>query len=156
MKKAGLFDQIPSEVWQIDWNVDSQAVPSSEACLKYLAPYVFKVAISNSRILKVQDRTVLIRYRKPHSTRSRILPLEVMEFIPACAEHGRQAALLTTRAAYRLHESPLLRIYESQLWGRSRSHQEPDRIDHRIPNRLTQSGSPTQPAHHLSKLWRSP
>ena len=69
---------------------------------------------------------------------------------------GVHPALLTTRAAYRLHESPLLRIYESQLWGRSRSHQEPDRIDHRIPNRLTQSCSPTQPAHHLSKLWRSP
>ena len=25
MKQAGLFDQIPSEVWHIDWNVDSQA-----------------------------------------------------------------------------------------------------------------------------------
>jgi hypothetical protein len=28
---------------------------------------------------------------------------------------GVHPALLTTRAAYRLHESPLLRIYESQL-----------------------------------------
>ena len=45
MKDAGLFDQIPPKVWQIDWNVNSQAVGSSEASLKYLAPYVFKVAI---------------------------------------------------------------------------------------------------------------
>ena len=87
MKQTKLFDQIPAEVWQIDWNVNSQAVSSSEACLKYLAPYVFKVAISNSRILGVQDRTVLIRYRKPHSQRSRILALDVMEFIRRFLQH---------------------------------------------------------------------
>jgi hypothetical protein len=97
MKKAALFDQIPSEVWHIDWNVDSQAVPSSQACLKYLAPYVFKVAISNSRILKVQDRTVLIRYRKPHSTRPRILPLEVMEFIRRFLQHVLPTGFMKVR-----------------------------------------------------------
>jgi Putative transposase len=43
MKQAQLFDQIPADVWHIDWNVNCQAVSSSEACLKYLAPYVFKV-----------------------------------------------------------------------------------------------------------------
>jgi hypothetical protein len=87
MRHAKLFGQIPAEVWQIDWNVNSQAVSSSEACLKYLAPYVFKVAISNSRIVRVQDRTVLIRYRKPHSERPRILALEVMEFIRRFLQH---------------------------------------------------------------------
>jgi hypothetical protein len=46
MKKAGLFDQISPEVWQLDWNVNSQAVGSSEARLKYLAPYVFKPVLS--------------------------------------------------------------------------------------------------------------
>lgn len=87
MINAGHFDQIPSEVWHSDWNVNCQAVSSSEASLKYLAPYVFKVAISNSRIVKVQDRTVLIRYRKPHSDRPRILALEVMEFIRRFLQH---------------------------------------------------------------------
>jgi Putative transposase len=97
MKKAGLFDQISPQVWQIDWNVDSQAVPCSEACLKYLAPYVFKVAISNNRILKVESRTVLIRYRKPHSTRSRILPLEVMEFIRRFLQHVLPTGFMKVR-----------------------------------------------------------
>lgn len=87
MKQANLFDQIPNEVWQIDWNVNCQAVSSSEASLKYLAPYVFKVAISNSRILGVQDRTVLIHYRKSHSRRSRILALDVIEFIRRFLQH---------------------------------------------------------------------
>lgn len=87
IKQAQLFDEIPADLWQVDWNVNSQAVSSSEACLKYLAPYVFKVAISNSRIVALQDRTVLIRYRKPHSERSRILALNVMEFIRRFLQH---------------------------------------------------------------------
>src|SRR5262245_29025349 len=97
MKQARLFDQIPSEVWHIDWNVDSQAVPSSQACLKYLAPYVFKVAISNSRILKVEDRTVLIRYKKPHSNRLRTLPLEIMEFIRRFLQHVLPTGFMKVR-----------------------------------------------------------
>ena len=87
MKQAKLFDQIPNEVWQIAWNVNCQAVGPSQATLKYLAPYVFKVAISNSRIVGVQHRTVLIRYRKPHSRRSRILALDVIEFIRRFLQH---------------------------------------------------------------------
>jgi hypothetical protein len=87
MKQAKLLDQIPPEVWTIDWNVNSQAASSSEATLKYLAPYVFKVAISNSRIAGLQDRTVLIRYRKPHSERSKILALDAMEFIRRFLQH---------------------------------------------------------------------
>jgi hypothetical protein len=87
MKQAKLFDQIPPELWQIAWNVNCQAVGSSQATLKYLAPYVFKVAISNSRIVRVQHRTVLIRYRKPHSERSRILALDAMEFIRRFLQH---------------------------------------------------------------------
>jgi hypothetical protein len=97
MIKARLIDQIPAQVWQIDWNVDSQAVPSSEACLKYLAPYVFKVAISNSRILKIEDRTVFIRFRKPHTNRLRILALEVMEFIRRFLQHVLPTGFMKVR-----------------------------------------------------------
>ena len=97
MKKARLFDQTPPEVWLVDWNVNSQAVPSSAACIKYLAPYVFKVAISNSRILTVQDRTVLIRYKKPHSNRLRTLSLEVMEFIRRFLQHVLPTGFMKVR-----------------------------------------------------------
>jgi hypothetical protein len=97
MKEAGLFDQIPPEVWQIDWNVNSQAVGSSEATLKYLAPYVFRVAISNSRILKVENRTVFIRYRQPHSNRPRTLALEVLEFIRRFLQHVLPTGFMKVR-----------------------------------------------------------
>jgi hypothetical protein len=97
MKETDLFDEIPSEIWQLDWNVNSQAVGGSETSLKYLAPYVFKVALSNSRILKVEDRTVFLRYRKPHSPRLRTLALEVMEFIRRFLQHVLPTGFMKVR-----------------------------------------------------------
>lgn len=97
IKEAGLFDQIPPEVWEIDWVVNSQALGSSEASLKYLAPYVFRVAISNSRIVKVENRMVFIRYRKSHSQRLRTLALEVMEFIRRFLQHVLPTGFMKVR-----------------------------------------------------------
>jgi hypothetical protein len=97
MREAGLLDQIPSEVWEIEWVVNSQAVGSSEASLKYLAPYVFRVAISNSRIVKVENRTVFIHYRKSHSNRLRTLALEVMEFIRRFLQHVLPSGFMKVR-----------------------------------------------------------
>ena len=144
MKQANLLDQIPADVWQIDWNVNSQAVASSEATLKYLAPYVFKVAISNSRIVNVQDRTVLIRYRKPHSERSRILPLDVMEFIRRFLQHVLPTGFMKIRYYGFLNPNcavPLDRIRGliELSYGFA--------VDLPVP-------SSTASSQHLSKLWR--
>ena len=87
MQGLGLFASIPAEVWTVDWNVHCQAVGASEASVKYLAPYVFRVAISESRILKVEARTVWFRYRKPGSRRLRTLALDVLEFIRRFLQH---------------------------------------------------------------------
>ena len=129
IKTTQLFDQIPAQVWQVDWNVNCQAVASSEASLKYLAPYVFKVAISNSRIVSVQDRTVLIRYRKPHSERSRILPLDVMEFIRRFLQHVLPTGFMKIR--YYGFMNPNCAV--------SRSDSGPDRIKLRFRCRFARS-----------------
>jgi hypothetical protein len=97
MKEAGLFDQIPSEVWRLDWNVNSQAVGSSEASLKYLAPYVFKVAISNSRIIKVENNTVFFQYTKSHSHRLRTMALGSMEFLRRFLQHVLPTGFMKVR-----------------------------------------------------------
>ena len=87
MIKAGLYDQIDPTVWKLDWNVNCQAVGSSQGSLKYLAPYVFKVAISDNRIIKVKNRRVCFRYKKQKSSRWRTMSLEVMEFIRRYLQH---------------------------------------------------------------------
>jgi hypothetical protein len=88
MHRAGFLAQIPAEAWQQDWNVNCQAVPNAEASIRYLAPYVFKVAISDHRIVKVEAcpvprdgvGRVSFSYQKPGSARPRTLTLDALEF----------------------------------------------------------------------------
>ena len=97
IQKAGLLANIPAELWHIDWIVNCQAVGACEHSLRYLAPYVFKVAISDRRILKVQNRTVSFRYKKPHSERWRTMTLEVMEFIRRFLQHVLPTGFMKVR-----------------------------------------------------------
>jgi hypothetical protein len=97
MQGLGLLASIPAEVWTLDWNVHCQAVGASEASLKYLAPYVFRVAIAERRIRKVEDRTVWFHYRKPGSRRLRTLALDVLEFIRRFLQHVLPAGFMKVR-----------------------------------------------------------
>jgi hypothetical protein len=97
MVKAGLFDHFPAEIWQLDWNVNCQPVGQSHDGIKYLAPYVFKVAISNSRIVKVDNHTVYFRYRKSHSNRWRTMALDAMEFIRRFLQHVLPTGFMKVR-----------------------------------------------------------
>ena len=87
MAAAGVLGDIPTEVWTIDWNVNCQAVGEAAATLRYLARYVFQVAISERRILRVDDTQVHFHYRKPDSNRVRTLALPVMEFMRRFLQH---------------------------------------------------------------------
>ena len=97
MVKAGLFNCIPSHVWEQEWNVNCQAVGESQAGIKYLAPYVFKVALSNHRIVKVEDHCVTFRYRKTHSNRWRTMVLDVMEFMRRFLQHVLPTGFMKVR-----------------------------------------------------------
>lgn len=87
IKKAGLYDAIDPKVWEKPFIVNSQAVDSSRHSVKYLAPYVFKVAISNHRIIKVENHRVFFRYKKSKSNRWRTISLAAMEFMHRFLQH---------------------------------------------------------------------
>jgi len=87
MDQAGLLAEIPQEVWATDWNVNCQPVGDGAATIQYLARYVFKVAISESRILRVDPVNVVFRYRKVHSNRLRTMVLPIMEFMRRFLQH---------------------------------------------------------------------
>lgn len=78
LRQTPLWRDIPAEVWQQDWVVDCRPVGSGGSALKYLAPYVFRVALSNNRILRVQDDQVTFRYQdgKTRQTRTCTLPAD--------------------------------------------------------------------------------
>lgn len=97
MKKNGLYDGINPSVWEKPFIVNSQAVNSSRHSVKYLAPYVFKVAISNHRIVKVENDYVFFRYKKSKSNRRRTMSLTVMEFIHRFLQHVLPSGFMKIR-----------------------------------------------------------
>ena len=97
IQREGLLAQIPPEVWSIDWNVNCQAVGSGEASLAYLSRYVFKVAISEQRIVRIDDANVIFQYRKPHSNRIRTMALPIMEFMRRFLQHVLPTGFMKVR-----------------------------------------------------------
>jgi hypothetical protein len=95
--KAGLLERIDPQVWKTAWNVHSQANPNGNTSFKYLAPYVFKVAISNSRIVSLKDRTVSFTSRKPGSARQRTTRLDAIECIRRFLQHVLPAGFMKVR-----------------------------------------------------------
>lgn len=91
-----LHDTAP-DAWAVDWVVHCQPAGNAEAALKYLAPYVFRVAISDQRIVKVENRMVTFTYRKVGSNRQRKMTLEVMEFIRRFLLHVLPAGFMKVR-----------------------------------------------------------
>lgn len=64
LRAAGLCSQIDPAVWNQKFVVDIQPVGHGVPTLKYLAPYVQRVAISDSRILALDKETVTYRIRR--------------------------------------------------------------------------------------------
>jgi hypothetical protein len=60
---AGLLHSTPRRVWRRRWVVHAQFAGTGEAVLDYLARYVHRVAIPNSRIDAMDEGTITFRYR---------------------------------------------------------------------------------------------
>lgn len=87
MRRAGLLGQIDPDVWEEPWIVHSKAVGDGRASLKYLAPYVFRVAISDRRIVSCDDAHVTFLYRQSGTRHWRKMTLDAMEFIRRFLQH---------------------------------------------------------------------
>lgn len=90
MEEAGLLDEINAiapEVWKQKWVVDVEAVGDGRATLKYLAPYVYRVAISNNRIESVDESSVTYRYTPTGSSKSVRRRVVGEEFVRGFLQH---------------------------------------------------------------------
>jgi len=85
LEKEGL--EVPPCVWDPDWVVDCRAVGNGRKALKYLAQYVFRVAIAPSRILKVTDTEVFFKYRRSGEKKWRTCKLKIFEFMRRYLQH---------------------------------------------------------------------
>ena len=87
LRKAGPDWQIPNEVWQRDWVVHCKPVGCGRQALKYLAPYIFRVAIGNKRIQKFENDQVTFRYKASDTGQERRCTLSAEDFIHRFLQH---------------------------------------------------------------------
>jgi hypothetical protein len=87
LNKAGLLAQVPRQVWQKKWVVNCKAAGQGRQALKYLARYVFRVAISNSRLERIENGEVTFRYRDNRSQQLRRVTVTGEEFIRRFLQH---------------------------------------------------------------------
>ena len=87
LKKTELFEAVPAEVWKKNWVVHSEPVGSGREALSYLARYLFRVAISNSRLLSLDDDKVAFEYEDSDTKERRVMSLAAMEFIRRFLQH---------------------------------------------------------------------
>jgi hypothetical protein len=115
MRAAGLLHRIDPVVWQKTWVVRSQAVGDGRAALKYLAAYVFRVAITDRRILSCEDGQVTFAYKKSGSRRSRSLTLPAEEFLRRFLQHVLPRGFQKVRA-YGFLSPNARRSFEAVRW----------------------------------------
>ena len=87
LSRTDIFEDVPTEVWTREWVVHCQPVGSGVAALKYLAPYIFRVAISNHRIRKLAQDRVTFCYQDADTGATRTCTLSAQEFIRRFLQH---------------------------------------------------------------------
>jgi hypothetical protein len=97
LEREGLLDRADPAAWRRDWVVHSQAAGDGRASLRYLAPYVFRVAIGDHRIVRCDDGQVTFTYRRVGSNRPRTRTLEASEFIRRFLQHVLPAGFQKVR-----------------------------------------------------------
>jgi len=79
---------IPNTVWHIPWVIHITPWGTGEqAVLNYLARYVFRVALTNARIVGLDHHTVSFRYKHRKSDRWRVCQLNGQQFMRRFLQH---------------------------------------------------------------------
>jgi hypothetical protein len=87
LQKTALFPAVPAHVWRKDWVVHSEAVGSGEQAFKYLAPYIFRGAISNNRLRQFENGQVTFSYKESATDQLKSCTVTAEEFIRRFLQH---------------------------------------------------------------------
>ncbi|MFL5803645.1 MAG: IS91 family transposase [Roseiflexaceae bacterium] len=136
--------QVDARVWAKSWVVDCRPVGNGASALKYLAPYIFRIALSNTRIEQVGNEAVTFRYTdgKTGAHKQATLPRDT--FIGRFLAHVLPNGFVNVRYYGLLHPSkrPLLAEVRNVLTRRQAALPQP---------RATAAREPLMPAPDVSR-----
>lgn len=73
--------------WQQNWSVHCRHAGSGQKVLDYLARYIFRIAITNSRLVALQQGQLTFRYRDNKTQQLRHVTLPAEQFIGRFVQH---------------------------------------------------------------------
>jgi len=115
LRQTPLYWEVSPATWAQSWVVDCRGVGSGQAALKYLAPYIFRVALSNNRIEELADDHVTFRYTEAKSGRVKHCRLEPNAFI------ARFLAHVLPKGFVKVRYYGLLRVGNRRLLAQART-----------------------------------
>ena len=93
LQKTELYAQVPEKVWREPWVVHCKGVGDGQAALKYLSPYIHRVAISNRRVIAFDDggsmesSQVTFQYRTSDTGQIKTCTLSAERFMQRFLQH---------------------------------------------------------------------
>jgi hypothetical protein len=97
LKAAGAWRQIPATVWTKSWVVHAQHAGTGQKVLDYLGRYVFRIAISQSRLEALEAEQVTFRYRDNRTQQIKRLKVAASEFVRRFLQHVLPRGLAKVR-----------------------------------------------------------
>ncbi len=128
LRHTDCYARLPAQVWQQKWVVHSEPVGSGLSALKYLAPYIFRVAISNNRLLKLEADRLTFRYRDTETGAEKRCTLGTEEFIHRFLQHVLPKGFVKVRyyGFFAVTQRPKLISLRQQLSQRTASPASPE------------------------------
>jgi hypothetical protein len=115
LRRALPHTNVPPAVWRQAWVVDCQPVGDGAAALKYLAPYIFRIALSNNRIERLTDEQVTFRYTEASTGQTKRCSLPAERFIRRFLSH------VLPKGFVKVRYYGLLRVGKRQLLAKARA-----------------------------------
>jgi len=99
LKKTDLFPLVDEQGWQKDWGVHSPPVGHGEPAFRSLAPYIFRVAMSNNRILTLEDGHVTFQDKEAATAQVTYSTVRAEEFLRRFLQHVLPDRFINVRSS---------------------------------------------------------
>jgi Putative transposase len=98
LKQTGLYPKVPTTAWRQQWVVHSKSVGYGVKAIAYLADYLFRIGISNSRLVKLEQDELTFWYKDRKSQRRVYVTLPVFAFIRRFLQHVLPQSFVKVRS----------------------------------------------------------
>ena len=113
LQNEHIYEKISNNVFDKEWIVHGKSVGSGGNAVKYLAQYVYRVAISNQRIISCQNGQVTFTYKDRNTECNKLMKLDAQEFIRRFLQHVLPKGFQKVRYYGFLH--PKKRMFFNQI-----------------------------------------